>query len=710
MAKNMVSAALLLLPLIVAAQDSLNVSMISQTELWGQTVDAVAHDGYVYLATSNQGIVMIDATDPDEPRWAGTTDVRPYMSPWLLVVADSLLIVSTEDYWRESGTVEIFRIVEPDSLERIYYFEISPYVADVAVYGTDMWIGSQLHSIANPSAPQFIADFPFSGTPVITGNLAVTVRRRPFEAHIEIWQITGQTAILQDSLNVPGYLRRSTVHDDRVYLGIEDSIIIVDFSIPHDPIVAGSVIVGGYPSEMVVHGNYLYAANTQAGVQVLNVTDVQNPEIVETAETAPYPRELAIEDDRLYVGADRGMLDILDISQPDDPVQRGALYRYEISTERGVFGSLLVGGACSWESGSRLGFVDVSDPTEPEFMRPIKMTVSGLCMDGPLAYVASGSNGLLILDLSNVPEVVEVGSLAGFDASDVAKSGDYAFVVSYTAGQMYVIDVSDPAVPFLAATLDGTESASAITADGDIAAIRSVLRDCIFVDISDPYHPEIAEVFDVGRSMWSLSLDDDLLALGTISFGVQLYGIGDIHNPVHLYGSQISLGSGWNVVLDGNRLIADGHGGIQILDIQDPEQPVETGWYSLPGLYNANPSHSGDYVYANNSRRFAIFDVSQTVDVPEKKPGLIPDSYELSVYPNPFNPTTTIQFDLRQQGDVTLIVYDIQGREVERLISATLPAGRHSIEWSCDGCASGLYLVDLKGDNVRMVKKAMLIR
>jgi len=60
-------------------------------------------------------------------------------------------------------------------------------------------------------------------------------------------------------------------------------------------------------------------------------------------------------------------------------------------------------------------------------------------------------------------------------------------------------------------------------------------------------------------------------------------------------------------------------------------------------------------------------------------------------YPNPFNPSTTIQFDLPYSSHVTLIVYDLLGREVDKLINGNLPAARHTYVWKVSGLASGIY-------------------
>ena len=84
-------------------------------------------------------------------------------------------------------------------------------------------------------------------------------------------------------------------------------------------------------------------------------------------------------------------------------------------------------------------------------------------------------------------------------------------------------------------------------------------------------------------------------------------------------------------------------------------------------------------------------------------------------YPNPFNPTTTIEFSLNRHSNVNLIIYDIRGAEVERLVSNEfLLPGSHSVNW--DGknskgqmLSSGVYFTKLiAGEHVEFKKMTLV--
>jgi gluconolactonase len=78
---------------------------------------------------------------------------------------------------------------------------------------------------------------------------------------------------------------------------------------------------------------------------------------------------------------------------------------------------------------------------------------------------------------------------------------------------------------------------------------------------------------------------------------------------------------------------------------------------------------------------------------------LPPKTFELfGNYPNPFNPTTTIYFQLPSSSRVTLSVYDIQGRKIDTLVDGTMQSGNHQVQFHAEGISSGIYVCWLTAD------------
>ncbi len=96
--------------------------------------------------------------------------------------------------------------------------------------------------------------------------------------------------------------------------------------------------------------------------------------------------------------------------------------------------------------------------------------------------------------------------------------------------------------------------------------------------------------------------------------------------------------------------------------------------------------------------------------------GVLPTrKMSLAAAPNPFNPQTTLSFDLSREGRATLQVFDLAGRHVRTLASAMLPAGHHSLKWDgndADGraVASGAYVARVYADEGAAVVKMQLVR
>ncbi|MCH8328113.1 MAG: T9SS type A sorting domain-containing protein [Candidatus Marinimicrobia bacterium] len=99
--------------------------------------------------------------------------------------------------------------------------------------------------------------------------------------------------------------------------------------------------------------------------------------------------------------------------------------------------------------------------------------------------------------------------------------------------------------------------------------------------------------------------------------------------------------------------------------------------------------------YNGNYSSFSIALNSVTLDLEDGMS--LPGNYALLAnYPNPFNPSTVLQFELPRSDKVSLIVYDLTGREIRSLISSDLPAGHHRVVWDGRdgrgyGIATGVY-------------------
>jgi len=89
----------------------------------------------------------------------------------------------------------------------------------------------------------------------------------------------------------------------------------------------------------------------------------------------------------------------------------------------------------------------------------------------------------------------------------------------------------------------------------------------------------------------------------------------------------------------------------------------------------------------------------------------IPKEFKLySNFPNPFNPETTIKFDIPESSEVLLEIYNLAGQRVISLVNSFLKYGSYQYTWDADKMSSGIYLYRIKAKKFQDIKKMILIK
>ncbi len=88
----------------------------------------------------------------------------------------------------------------------------------------------------------------------------------------------------------------------------------------------------------------------------------------------------------------------------------------------------------------------------------------------------------------------------------------------------------------------------------------------------------------------------------------------------------------------------------------------------------------------------------------------LPEQFQLGdPYPNPFNPSTTIELSLPETRNLSVVVYDVQGREVATLAQGNYHAGEHRFSFDARGLASGIYFLRAQSGSEMQTRKLMLL-
>ncbi|MDD5719461.1 MAG: FlgD immunoglobulin-like domain containing protein, partial [Candidatus Krumholzibacteria bacterium] len=151
-------------------------------------------------------------------------------------------------------------------------------------------------------------------------------------------------------------------------------------------------------------------------------------------------------------------------------------------------------------------------------------------------------------------------------------------------------------------------------------------------------------------------------------------------------------------------------GGLSVVDVSDPAAPLLAAMSEV----RCEPvavAVSGTYVHVVAAWQglLTFYHESPVAAAPSAVLRLLPN------HPNPFNPRTTIAFDLPTAANVGVSVYDVAGRRVRVLIDGTLASGRHKVIW--DGrddrgrdVGAGVYLYQLRSGARRESRSMALVR
>ncbi len=146
--------------------------------------------------------------------------------------------------------------------------------------------------------------------------------------------------------------------------------------------------------------------------------------------------------------------------------------------------------------------------------------------------------------------------------------------------------------------------------------------------------------------------------------------------------------------------------GVYYVSPVDSHKTVTYGF----GLEGLSGSESADAARATLIARLTWM-TNEYSSVQENVSTSFPSEYALySAYPNPFNPVTTISYDLPQIDHVQLTVFDILGRKITVLADRQMQAGQHQVTFDGSNLASGIYFVSMNAGDFNSVQKVMLLK
>lgn len=194
-------------------------------------------------------------------------------------------------------------------------------------------------------------------------------------------------------------------------------------------------------------------------------------------------------------------------------------------------------------------------------------------------------------------------------------------------------------------------------------------------------------------------------------YDVQLESRGfDNQKPIADFSIPSNGSVGEEIVFTNNSYDPDGEIGHVLWDFDD-SYPVSdfspTHIYTKPGEYRVTL-----LVWDEPGRgaRAEHYITIESLGTDESNHG-IPTDYKLSQnYPNPFNPITRIEYEMPQNGNVNVSIYNIKGELVEKLVDSYNITGKYSIQWNPKNISSGQYFYQISVDGFVQTKKMVLLK
>src|ERR1700674_1333357 len=259
---------------------------------------------------------------------------------------------------------------------------------------------------------------------------------------------------------------------DRVYAGQSGSATITVSNSGHagaasvtvqtfSPTVLGFIFLPGFQNAVEVAGTYAFLASGGAGLNVVDVTNLQQPVLVAQLATPSSANDVRVAGSVAYVAEDGGLL-LVDVTDPTHPARLGSLLLPGGKQVRLAVGSSGLVYLADLTFGLRV--VNASDPMHPIVVgslalpgtpRAVSLGGSGLGgfgLTGSYAVVACGDGGVAVVDVSSPASPRLVGSTPPDRprAGSVTVRGHYAYVAAGEAaiyGGLHVVELADPTNP-----------------------------------------------------------------------------------------------------------------------------------------------------------------------------------------------------------------------------------------------------------------------
>jgi photosystem II stability/assembly factor-like uncharacterized protein len=375
---------------------------------------------------------------------------------------------------------------------------------------------------------------------------------------------------------------------DLGFVGFGDPVYILDLNNGLFPVLSAINVNGN--SHIEARNNLVYITNSD-GLHIWNIADPANPFWVSSISTRDLPSDFVIAGNYLYAAEYEDGFEIIDISDPENPFIAGS---YESLNDTW---NVLVEGNYAYLSHLDDGVIitDISDIDYPVFVG--QYDTPGYCynltVSDNLLFVAGLDDGLRIADVSDPANPVELSNVSGFNAWRVEVAGNYAYVIGRIFNQtdnLRIFDISNPSNPLQLSLTPIPGITDGIVFHNNylfLAAGEAGLR---IVDVSDPYNPVTVNTLSLASNVESVTIRNNYAYVATLDIGGTNDGffildITDPENPVQIGAYTDVALTPFDVKVSGDFLYLTDDQDLAAFLISDPANPVYLESITTPDLY-----------------------------------------------------------------------------------------------------------------------------
>lgn len=395
---------------------------------------------------------------------------------------------------------------------------------------------------------------------------------------------------------------------------------IFDISDPTNLVRVGVCATPGFAHAVRVVGNYAHVANRTGGYAIIDVRKPAQPAVVGRVATGGMAEGLAVEGAKAYIAGSAAGLKIFDVSNPLAPAALG-----QFDTP-GNAESVAVSGSRAYVSDYNHGvcIVSVTNPTAPVLLGQLQTQGDAFQVQvrGDRAYVAEGIGKVEMADISNPAQPKTLStSLAGSSVRSLQIVGKHAFLADRTEGfivsELLGLGAIPPAITDISASttnLPGSDLVLSVAVEGTpplgylwYRNGMPLTNSASINGVSSPslHCPNLSET---NAGNYTVVITN---ALGSATSGVVAVTIQSYGQPVSR-GSLDTPGISTATAVAGNvAYLADGAGGLRLVDLSNPDTLVSLGAYAPTGNVLGLCLQTNLLYLALGTNGIAILDVSK---------------------------------------------------------------------------------------------------